>query len=108
MPPTLPTPSTAPPTDRPASAFGVLRVVGLAEGVSYLLLLFVAMPLKYLVGVPEPVTAVGWAHGLLFLAYAAAIAHAWWWKGLPLKLAAACALAALLPFGPFIVDRHLK
>ena len=48
-----------------------LRILGNVEGVSYLLLLGVAMPLKYAFGLPLAVKIVGMAHGVLFLAYCA-------------------------------------
>ena len=44
---------------------GRFRLVAISEGISFLLLLFIAMPLKYAAGMPEGVTYVGWAHGLL-------------------------------------------
>ena len=44
-----------------------LRTIGLIEGVSFLVLLFVAMPLKYFAGMPLPVKIAGWIHGLLFI-----------------------------------------
>ena len=52
------------------SSIGRLRLLGIAEGVSLLLLLFVAMPLKYMAGQPEPVKILGWIHGLLFVLFA--------------------------------------
>lgn len=86
----------------------VLRAVGFAEGVSYLLLLGVAMPLKYLAGLPAMVHYVGWAHGLLFVLYVAAVglaayAHRW-----PLGRVAKALVASLLPFGPFVLDREWR
>ena len=51
------------------SPIGRLRAVGLAEGVSFLLLLGVAMPLKYAAGYPQAVRIVGWVHGLFFMGY---------------------------------------
>ena len=54
-------------TTPPASPIPWLRYTALAEGVSYLLLLGVAMPLKYLADMPMAVKIVGWAHGLLFM-----------------------------------------
>jgi integral membrane protein len=56
----------------PASAttpLGRFRIVALWEGISYLLLLFVAMPLKYGLGIDTAVRVVGMAHGVLFIAY---------------------------------------
>lgn len=50
------------------------RTTALAEGSSFLVLLFVAMPMKYVMGMPRVVTVVGAIHGILFLAYAAQLA----------------------------------
>ncbi len=43
--------------------------IAIIEGVSFLILLGIAMPLKYLLGIPEMVKYVGWAHGVLFILY---------------------------------------
>jgi len=51
------------------------RAIAFIEGVSYLLLLGVAMPLKYFAGFPGAVMAVGWAHGVLFVLYLVALAE---------------------------------
>lgn len=82
-----------------------LRRVGTAEGVSYLLLLGVAMPLKYLAGWPLAVKVVGWAHGLLFVAFLALALHVTVRRGWPFRRLVEAGLAALLPFGPFVWDR---
>lgn len=84
---------------------GRLRVAGLLEGTSFLLLLGVAMPLKYLAGMPLAVTIVGGAHGFLFVLYAlfaltVSMNHDW-----PFSRLLLAALAAVLPFGPFVFDR---
>src|SRR5690554_5622402 len=50
-------------------ALGRFRLIALLEGTSYLLLLFIAMPLKYMMDMPQMVTWVGRAHGLLFVLY---------------------------------------
>jgi integral membrane protein len=89
------------------SAIGRLRQVGKVEGVSFLVLLFGAMPLKYLAGMPLPVKIVGWVHGLLFIWFCWALLRARA-GGLPLPLAALAFVAALLPFGPFLVDDRLR
>ena len=86
---------------------GRLRLVGMLEGTSYLTLLGIAMPLKYLAGHPEMVEVVGMAHGLLFIAYCLMLAYAWFTKMLPIKWAAAGIIASVLPFGPFVFDRKL-
>ena len=87
---------------------GRLRVMGQVEGVSFLILLGIAMPLKYFAGIPLAVKIVGWAHGVLFLLFCAALLqatrHANWPPGRLLVLF----LAALLPLGPFVVDRGLR
>lgn len=91
-----------------ATPIGRLRVVAFVEGVSFLLLLFVAMPLKYAAGMPEAVRFVGMVHGVLFVAFAAALAHAALaarWK--PARAAWAFA-SAVVPFGTFFLDAHLR
>ena len=50
-----------------SSVIRQLRIIGLIEGVSFLVLLGIAMPLKYLAGMPRAVSAVGMAHGVLFI-----------------------------------------
>ncbi len=85
-----------------------LRAVGFLEGTSYLLLLGVAMPLKYLAGMPGMVRVVGWAHGLLFVLFVAAIfdaarRHRW-----PAGRVLGALAASVLPFGPFVLDRRLR
>jgi integral membrane protein len=83
-----------------------LRSVALIEGVSFLLLLGIAMPLKYLGGMPGPVKVVGWAHGILFMMLVAALAHAVVARGWTMSRAGVVFVASLLPFGPFVVDRR--
>lgn len=83
------------------------RKVGYAEGLSFLLLLGVAMPLKYAFDWPLAVKVVGWAHGLLFLLYLYAAVQLGSLKGWPLTRYPLAIAAALLPFGPFVFDRHL-
>lgn len=86
-----------------------LRFFGILEGISYLLLLGIAMPLKYLAGMPLAVRYVGWAHGLLFMLYlglAAIVILKYKW---PILRFGGAFLAALLPFGPFVWDnKYLK
>jgi integral membrane protein len=71
------------------------------EGVSYLILLFVAMPLKYFAGIPEVVKYTGWAHGVLFVAFCAFLPFLLWsakWKFLRVVRAF---ILSLIPFGTF-------
>lgn len=82
------------------------RLVGLAEGISFLALLGVAMPLKYVWGLPLAVKVVGWIHGALFIAYAYLANRVAYEEGWPGKRLAGALLAAVLPFGPFVFDRR--
>ncbi|MBL6766466.1 MAG: DUF3817 domain-containing protein [Verrucomicrobiae bacterium] len=85
-----------------------LRLIGLVEGVSFLLLLFVAMPLKYLAGQPMAVRVTGMAHGALFVAYVLTLIRVWAAHDWPLKRVCGFFFAGLLPFGPFIIDKRLR
>jgi integral membrane protein len=84
------------------------RWIAIAEGVSFLLLLFVAMPLKYLAGMPLGVRIVGSAHGGLFLLYIWAALRAANYAKWPMKQLLVALVASLLPFGPFVIDHRLK
>lgn len=84
------------------------RWVAIAEGISFLVLLGIAMPLKYFFHTPEAVTIVGWLHGVLFVAYiylAFLVMTVFEWSVVWLAKAF---LAGLLPFGTFVLDRQLK
>lgn len=86
---------------------GRVRAVGMLEGISFLLLMGVAMPLKYFADMPLAVKYTGWAHGLLFILYVLVIFQAWAGGQLSLKKSALAFVASLLPFGPFFIDRKL-
>ena len=80
------------------------RNVARAEGVSFLVLLFIAMPLKYFADMPLAVRYVGWAHGILFIGY--------WVAAVPLftklkwdpERIVGLGLASVLPFGTFVME----
>ncbi len=85
-----------------------LRVIGIAEGISFLVLLLIAMPLKYYFGLPLAVKIVGWLHGVLFIAYIGAVllairAMQWNWFSVLVALA-----ASLIPIGTFVLDASWK
>ena len=89
-------------------AYKRLRWAGYAEGVSFLVLLGIAMPLKYLAGKPEAVRFVGSVHGALFIAYLLTVALAarrFRWKSTTVVLAVA---SAVIPLGPFWFDAKLR
>lgn len=92
----------------PTTPLARLRTVGKIEGISYLLLLGIAMPLKYLAGMPMAVKIVGWAHGALFILLCVLLAQTWRALQWPISRAIMVFVAALLPFGPFIIDRRLR
>jgi integral membrane protein len=85
-----------------------LRIIGLIEGISFLLLLGVAMPLKYFAGLPQAVTLVGWVHGLLFITFCVALTQAHQEAKWTLWQTGGVLIAALLPFGPFVIDKRLR
>lgn len=87
---------------------GRLRVIAFVEGLSYLLLLGVAMPLKYFAGVPGPVKAVGWAHGILFVLYVLSAAEATIARRWRLPRVLWVLAAAFVPFGTFVLDAQLR
>ena len=89
------------------TSLGRLRAIGLLEGFSFLVLLGVAMPLKYLAGMPEMVRVVGMAHGVLFILFAAMAAQVAVERRWPLARVVLALAAAVLPFGPFILDARL-
>lgn len=82
--------------------------MGYLEGTSFLLLLCIAMPLKYMMGIPEGVKYIGMAHGVLFIAYIAILMGAANKIKMPIWAMPAGVLGSFLPFGPFIFDHLLK
>ncbi|MHC5201574.1 DUF3817 domain-containing protein [Myroides sp. LJL119] len=85
----------------------LFKLIATLEGISLLLLLFVGMPLKYVLESPLTVKYVGWAHGLLFIAYVVLATvlkpdEKWSFKTYVLVL-----IASLLPFGTFVMEAKL-
>jgi integral membrane protein len=89
------------------SSLGRLRAIGMLEGLSFLVLLGVAMPLKYLAGMPEMVRVVGMAHGVLFMLFGLAVVQVAVERRWPLTRVVAALAASVLPFGPFVLDARL-
>ncbi|MBA9075387.1 MULTISPECIES: DUF3817 domain-containing protein [Rufibacter] len=89
------------------TTLGRFRLIAVLEGISYLVLLLIAMPLKYMAGIPEPVKYVGWAHGALFVLFMGLLLQVWiqyrwsFWK------VALAFVASLLPFGTFYLDKKI-
>lgn len=85
-----------------------LRIVALLEAISYMLLVGIAMPLKYIWQQPMAVSVVGMIHGALFVLFCVALLRATISAPWPLSRAALLFVASLLPFGPFLLDRRMK
>lgn len=85
-----------------------LRLVGFLEGISYLLLLGIAMPLKYYAGLPMAVKVTGWVHGVLFIAYIYALIQVYFENNWSLKKVFIAFIASLLPFGTFYLEPKWK
>jgi integral membrane protein len=86
----------------------LLRFVGIAEGISFLVLLLIAMPLKYYFGFPQMVRVVGMMHGILFIAYIIVVLlaiKAMKWNFINVGIALA---ASLIPLGTFALDKAWK
>lgn len=90
------------------STIRLLRKTGIAEGVSFLVLLCIAMPLKYVYGMPLAVKYTGWAHGVLFVSYVSLAFYAKEVYNWPFKRFLLAFVAAWLPLGTFFFDGRLK
>ncbi|WP_425075420.1 DUF3817 domain-containing protein [Psychroserpens sp. S379A] len=87
------------------SLFNSFKIIALLEGLSYILLLFIATPIKYLANDPQYVKMLGMPHGLLFMAYivlAVLLAPSLKWNGKTLLI---ILIASIIPFGTFYVDK---
>lgn len=94
------------PSNAPASSLlRWFKTIALAEGISFLLLLGVAMPLKYMAGLPIAVTVMGSLHGALFIAYAVAALMLFTHEKWPLERLSGVFLASVLPGGTFVLER---
>ncbi|WP_139995179.1 MFS transporter [Paenibacillus paridis] len=91
-----------------AHPISILRITGLLDGISLLVLLSIAMPLKYIWGIEQAVTIVGSIHGGIFSIYALAILYAAIRINWSLLWPAAAVLAAFVPLGNFLLDWQLK
>ena len=87
---------------------GRLRIISVIEGISFLALLFFAMPIKYIAGDPEPVRIIGMAHGVLFLLFLASLIEVWYHHRWSMKFMALCFGCSLVPFAPFWLESVLK
>lgn len=85
-----------------------LRIVSLMEGVSFLVLVGIAMPLKYGANMPEAVRIAGSIHGGLFILFCAALLRVLFAARWPASRASLVFVASLVPFAPFWMDRRMR
>jgi integral membrane protein len=88
--------------------FRWFRLTAIAEGISFLILLGIAMPLKYFADMPMAVMICGMLHGVLFVAFVVMargvrdeLGKSWLWFGKAM-------LASILPFGTIVMDKQWK
>ena len=85
-----------------------LRYSALTEGVSWLVLLFFAMPMKYIWGEPSFVRAVGMTHGVLFITLVVLLLQTFMEERIDKKELLTIFFASFLPFGTFFTDKSLR
>lgn len=90
------------------SSVGVLRFSGILEGISYLVLLLIAMPLKYFFDFPIAVTIVGGLHGFLFVAFVIIVAFVKFQKRWSILWGIWAVFLSFIPFGTFYLDKQLR
>lgn len=87
----------------------IFRATAILEGISYLLLFGITMPLKYWADILQPNKIVGYAHGILFILYVVVAVVFCWERKWNLKRFLVLFVASLLPFGTFYADKkYLK
>jgi integral membrane protein len=84
------------------------RMIGLAEGISFLVLLLIAMPLKYFLNFPEAVKVIGWIHGALFVTFIYFAFEVMGSLNKNFLWFVKAFAAAFIPLGTFVFDRELK
>jgi integral membrane protein len=86
----------------------MLRRMALAEAVSYLVLLLVAMPLKWIWNLPATVRYVGMLHGVLFLLLIWFLLRAYFERAWPKARLMRILIASFVPLWPFFLDRDMQ
>jgi integral membrane protein len=94
-------------TDLIKTHIGRLRIIAFLEGCSLLLLLFVAMPVKYLLDIPEATQAIGMIHGVLFVLFIMATVVISVLQRWSLGRAAIVMASSVFPFGTFYIDHKI-
>ena len=83
-------------------------LINTIEGYSYLLLLFIAMPLKYIFGITVAVKIAGMLHGALFIIFCLLLVKAWSDVKWAFKENIIFFIASLIPFGTFFTKKRIK
>ena len=90
------------------NALNRFRFISFVEGISYLILVFIAMPIKYLGENPYPVKVVGMAHGVLFILFVVLLIESMrkydWGNNFSTKLF----IYSLIPFGSLVIEKKIK
>lgn len=84
------------------------RKVAFVEGLSFLILLGIAMPLKYIWDMPQAVRVIGMIHGILFVLYIWVLLRVWIDRNWKFSRATIAVLASFVPFGTMMFDPSLK
>lgn len=90
------------------TALGRFRLIALLEGISYLVLMAIGMPFKYIAQIMWPIKVLGYAHGFLFIAFVAALLQVWVLNKWSFMDVVKAFIASLVPFGTLIMDKHWK
>ena len=89
------------------TTFSRFRLISLIEDISFLILVFIAMPLKYLAGIPLAVKIAGMTHGILFILFIIALIMAYkkysWNNSLTFKLF----VYSIIPFGFILIEKTI-
>jgi integral membrane protein len=99
-------PTFATAMSNPSPIIRRFRLVAILEGISFIVLLGIAMPLKYFASMPLAVKYVGWAHGLLFISYILLAIPLFTRLKWPSDRVYGVGVASLLPFGTFVMERR--
>ncbi len=94
--------------DNKIKVLKTFKILAIAEGISFLVLLLIAMPLKYTFQIPEPVKYFGWAHGVLFVLYCLLLLQVYIvvkWSFFKILIAF---IVSFIPLGTFWLDAKIN
>jgi len=92
-------------TQNNVNKFSLINTV---EGWSYLVLLFIAMPMKYMLGIPLAVKIAGMAHGILFILFCLLLIQSWKETKWSFQESSLFFIASLIPFGTFFTKKKIE